>query len=77
MSILTNEDLVVDLMNFSPVGPLSQVFIMEAIRRYAEQVADAPPIEHGLINGNSWKACAVDILERCDKFYNRHNTSEN
>ena len=39
----TNIDLVVDLMNYSKFGALSQVFIMEAITRYAEQMAQATP----------------------------------
>lgn len=37
----TNIDMVVDAMQHSRFGPLSQVFIMEAILRYAEQIGSA------------------------------------
>ena len=39
----SNIDLVVDLMTHSKFGALSQVFVMEAILRYAEEVADRKP----------------------------------
>ena len=34
--IQTNEDLIIDLMNFSPYGALGQLFIIEAVRAYTE-----------------------------------------
>lgn len=75
--INSNEDLVIDLMNFSPYGALCQGFVMEAIQRYARAVADAPPVDMGdLVSGEAWKRVATDIRDRCDTFYNRHETKK-
>lgn len=41
MKIRTNEDLVVDLMNYSPHGSMGQAFVIEAIRKYADAHATA------------------------------------
>lgn len=57
-----NVQFVKRLMEFSPQGALSQVFIIAAIERYAQEVSEAPPIEHPLLNGEAWKACAENIL---------------
>lgn len=72
----TNEDLVLDLMNYSPRGALGQVFVMEAIRAYAANVANLPPVEGSMIDGTSWKEVAEDVLKRLDAFYNRHYQEE-
>lgn len=58
----TNTKFVKRLMEFSPQGALSQVFILAAIEHYAKEVAENEPIEHPLINGEAWKACAENIL---------------
>ncbi len=74
----SNEDLVCDLMKFSPRGPLGQVFIIEAIRKYAETWAAMTPEQRKqyqdkspLISMEAWCAVAEDVKARCDKFYNR------
>lgn len=63
----TNDELVVRLMNYGPAGALSQLFIIEAIRRYAEEVAEAPPMEMSFISGESWKAAALHIRSELNK----------
>lgn len=71
----SNEDLVADLMTYSPYGALAQVFIMEAIQSKAEAVAKSvvdPDAADSFINPVVWRNIAIDIKERCDKFYNRH-----
>lgn len=63
---MTNEEKVVHMMNHSNYGALRQVFIMEAIRKYAEQVAAADPkIFEGmaLISGTAWQGCARETLK--------------
>lgn len=70
----SNEDLVRDLMNYSPRGALCQAFIMTAIEKYCEQVI-AVGEDHfvgGLINGKAWLDVAVDTKQRIDAFYGRH-----
>lgn len=54
---------------------LCQAFIMEAIQKYAKMVAEAPPIESPFISGVAWKNIAIDVVKRCDAFYNRHDVS--
>jgi hypothetical protein len=59
----TNEELVRRLMTYSRFGALSQVFIMEAIARYAEQCATAKPelFDGPLLNGAAWVGVAKEI----------------
>ena len=82
-SIKTNEDLVRDLMNYSPYGALCQPFIIQAIREYAKEVVDdeenllkkeKEDEANGMISiisTGSWIGIAKDIIERMDKFYER------
>lgn len=81
--ITNNEELVIDLMNFSPYGALSQVFVMEAIQRYANEVIEqeekilkdkAKEESEGkisFVDMGSWLGVAKNIKERTDKFYNQ------
>lgn len=67
----SNEDFVRDLMRFG--NPLKQAVIMEAIQRYAKEVAetfDPAKAEGGvwnLIHPESWKAAATEIHQACEK----------
>lgn len=75
--VKTNEELVIDLMNYSPFGGLCQGFIMEAIQDYASRVIAAPNIaDNDFISGATWKGLAVDVKERCDAFYGRNKQGE-
>jgi hypothetical protein len=67
----TNEDLVVDLMNFSPRGALCQAFIVQAIQEYCESVikAGAEACDSGMINGQAWVDIAQDTKQRIEEFY--------
>lgn len=68
---LTNEEFIVELLNFSPYGGLAQAFIVEAIRHYSQIVAETPiPTDNGgFINPVAWHGIAVDIKERMEKQY--------
>lgn len=72
----TNEDLVRDLMNYSPHGALCQAFIMQAIQEFARQVAAKPAsdFDSGFMHGATWVGVAKDVIKRCDAFYGRHET---
>lgn len=75
--IQNNEDLVRDLMNYSPYGGLGQAFVVYAIREYADKIAVADPASvEGLISGEAWVGIAKDVKARCDAFYNRHNSGQ-
>lgn len=67
---MTNKEFLDDLLDFGPYGVLTQVFVLEAIRRYSEQVCDADDhiFEGGIIDGTAWKGCAYDIKRRIDKW---------
>lgn len=73
-TLRTNEDLVRDLMNYSPFGALTQAFIMDAIMSAAERTSQADPasIDNALLSGAAWVATAKDIHERCNAFYGRN-----
>ena len=61
MTHKTNAQKVHELMTRSPAGPLMQAFVLEAIRRYADQVlADGKPADNprALISPAAWYCCA-------------------
>ena len=60
---LTNLQLVEQLMMYSAYGSLVQIFVIEAIRNYAERVASTPMPENteDPINPRHWWAIANEI----------------
>lgn len=63
----TNIQLVTDLMTRSQQGALMQAFIIEAIRRYADQTKLSPAWSNeGFISEASWRACADEAIEAID-----------
>lgn len=70
-NLKTNEDLVLDLMRYSPHGALCQAFIINAIEAYCDSVAKTGPeaFDGGLINGQAWVDIAKDVKSRIREFY--------
>ena len=68
---LTNEEFVSDLMNYSRFGGLVQVFVIEAIRHYAETMASADPakFDNDLLNGKAWIGVAQEVKAKLDAQY--------
>lgn len=68
---LTNEEFVTDLMSFSSFGGLCQVFVIEAIRRYADQVAAADPaaVDTQFLSGAAWVGVAKEIKAKVYEQY--------
>jgi|GEM_PF-1804816 len=67
----TNTEFVTRVMDFCPTGALSQMFIIEAIDRYAKAVAAAPVSDtNGLIDMGAWKRTAEFLVAEMDKKYN-------
>ena len=58
----TNTQAIARLMDYSNHGALMQAFILEAIRRYAEQCekAGADHFESPLLCGAAWVGCATE-----------------
>jgi hypothetical protein len=74
----TNEELVAHMMRFSNFGALSQMFIVDAITKAAEAVAnskpeDYPPERMMMVTPEAWIGVAQEIKATMDEFYNRHN----
>lgn len=69
----TNTEVVMDLMEYSPYGVMSQIMIVEAIRHYVEMVAACPMDENSkaatIINPIAWNGCAANIKERMEARY--------
>ena len=70
-----NADLLQDIITFSPYGALSELFVMQAVQAYADEVLAADPatLDNALVSGQVWRNVAADIKRRCDEFYNRHD----
>lgn len=72
---MSNVDFVHHLMSFSNYGALSQVFVIEAIRYYAEAVAKQKKPEkedpESIISPIAWHGVAVEILERMENKYDQ------
>lgn len=68
----TNEELIIRMMNFSPTGALSQAFIIEAISRYADQVASAESVpDSPFLSGKAWKHTGEWIKSQVDSHLSR------
>lgn len=66
---MTNVELVTEMMEYSRFGALAQLFIMEAITRYADSVSKAHPealksMENGLISPQAWQGVAIEIAHK-------------
>ena len=76
--IMTNDEIVLNIMNHSKYGALSQVFVLQAIHKLAQQVIDNEPgllqsiaeqEKEGrvsIINVHSWIGVAKEIKEKLD-----------
>lgn len=67
----TNTQIVRRMMEHSQFGAMSQMFIMEAISRYAKQCAevDAAVFDSPLINGAAWVGVAKEIRDTLAEAY--------
>ncbi|MCA3000374.1 MAG: hypothetical protein ING75_17435 [Rhodocyclaceae bacterium] len=67
----TNEEIISNLMQFNPYGALGQIFIMEAIREYANNVSAIDPATitgNPIINLAAWVGVAKDVKQRLEEF---------
>ena len=72
MALLNNEDFIKELMSFSPSGSMIQVFVIEALRYYAEQVTkNGIPEEKGneVISPVFWYNIGMEVKERLNSNY--------
>jgi hypothetical protein len=65
-----NVKFVKRLMEYGPYGALQQIFILQAIEKYAEVCAKADPKSiDGLFNGEAWVGTAKFLKSELDKHY--------
>jgi hypothetical protein len=65
---VTNVELINKLMTHSQQGVLMQVFIIEAIAKYAEQTKVSPAWSvDTFISEAAWRACADEALDAINK----------
>tara|TARA_B110000046_G_C12945453_1_gene377777 strand:+ start:218 stop:451 length:234 start_codon:yes stop_codon:yes gene_type:complete len=62
----TNTEFVTHLMEFNNSGPMAQVFIVEAIRKYADEVANNPDMVRDqwklpIVSADAWISAATSI----------------
>jgi len=69
MKTQTNIQKVNYLMTVNPGGPLTQAFILEAVRRYAAELIEAGPPEdnpRAIISPAAWHATAEALAYQID-----------
>ena len=76
----TNTDLVMDLMEISPYGAMTQIFIIDAITKLVDKVIDSEKEllemeekNKGFISMPAWIGTAKDIKKRMQEFYDSKN----
>ena len=67
----TNVQFVKSIMEFSQHGALAQMFVIEAITKYAKACAEAKPedMDSGFISGAAWQAVAKEIQGKIAEQY--------
>lgn len=67
----TNEEFVVEIMNFSRHGAIVQAFVIESLRYYSELISKTNPkeVDTAFISGSLWKDIAIEIQEKLKANY--------
>jgi hypothetical protein len=70
----TNAEIITEIMDYSRAGALAQLFVIEAIRKYAEQVSANPEKVHeamqgGFIHPDAWVETAEIIKQELSAAY--------
>lgn len=71
----TNVQIVKAIMEGGSYGALTQAFVVQAIRAYAEEIATAPapaaPADGSVpfIAADAWRSVAAEIRGALDKYY--------
>jgi hypothetical protein len=65
----TNVEFVTRLMEFSNYGALAQIFVIEALRRWSDLVAEAEPakVDSPMISGHAWVGVAKEIKAKLEE----------
>ncbi len=67
----TNQQCIKDIMTYSNHGALAEIFVLEAIRRYAEAVSKkdfpAEGQQQGFTDWTNWKALGEEIHKKIEE----------
>ena len=66
----THIEVVVEIMVYSKFGDLAQLFVIDALTRFSEKVADAPLGEAGFIDPLAWRGVAREIQGKLKRHLN-------
>ena len=73
---MTNLECLTQIMTFSRYEALAQVFVMEALSKHAEHIAQMPLDEleekfgdHPMIGANAWQLVAKEIHEKLEAHF--------
>ena len=74
----TNIEFVRELMDFSRFGPLAQMFVIDALSKWSDRIANTPVEElraafenNPLIGAEAWQGVAQEIKEKLDAHFAR------
>ncbi|WP_316196646.1 hypothetical protein [Bradyrhizobium sp. SZCCHNS3053] len=64
-----NVTFVKELMNFSKFGALSEIFVIDALAKWSEIIANSDPakLETPMISGEAWIGVAKEIKAKLDE----------
>ena len=66
----TNQQVVMNMMNYSAAGGLKEAFILQAIERYAQEIVNSEPwSENSLISFAAWQTCANEVIATLKEHY--------
>lgn len=75
---MTNVEFVTHMMEYSDFGALAQMFIVDAITKHADRIAEmslsdlkAAFGENGLISAQAWHGVAKEIKRKLEEQYGR------
>lgn len=70
---MTNVEFVVDMMEHSRFGALSQLFVIESIRKWSKITSEATDEQlnmgQGLVSPEAWRGVAKEVLEKIEAKY--------
>lgn len=76
----TNIEFVRELMDFSRFGPLAQMFVIDALSKWSDKIANTPIEElrsafegNPLIDAEAWHGVAREIKEKLDAHFAQDN----
>lgn len=76
----TNEEFVLEAMNYSPYGALVQVFIISCMSAYTQQTIDLEGRNNpmpGFCDNEVWLGIAKDLQKKMDAQYGREPEAPN